>query len=86
MIGIEFLTSLGALPAKAFSFSLRSKSKAATVRRGGRSHSIEGASVIVAGQNAFGGVIEGKQKMLKSGVFLSKTGGSLKAQMIDYAC
>jgi hypothetical protein len=37
-----FLTNLGALPDKAFSFSLRSKSKAATVRRVERSRSTEG--------------------------------------------
>ena len=35
MIGVELLTNLGALPDKAFSFSLWSRSTAATVRRGG---------------------------------------------------
>ena len=42
MIGVELLTNLGALPDKAFSFSLWSRSTAATVRRAARSRCIEG--------------------------------------------
>jgi kynurenine formamidase len=42
IIGVEFLTNLGALPDKAFPFSLRLKSKAATLRWVERSRSIEG--------------------------------------------